>query len=221
MNARVPVAQVELPTVAFTLDHQPLYAFEGETILKAAERHGVLIPRLCHQDGLRPDGNCRACVVEIAGERTLAPSCCRSVTSGMAVQAKSERALKSQKLVLELLLSDMPEQGYKWNDAGAGAGTGSPHPNPLPEGEGIIAEEGITAAKGITATGPALLPLPLGEGRGEGSAIADFNAGSPHPNPLPKGEGTRQRQRQTYFYLGANHEQHRPTSIDPQQRWPG
>ena len=117
MNAPVTPAQLARPTVEFTLDHQTLFAFEGESILKAAERHGVDIPHLCYQDGLRADGNCRACVVEIAGERTLAPSCCRTVSAGMAVQANSERALKSQKMVLEMLLSDMPEAGYKWNEA--------------------------------------------------------------------------------------------------------
>ncbi len=66
--------------VAFELDGQPVNARPGETILKAAQRHGVEIPHLCYSDGLRPDGNCRACVVEIAGERTLAPSCCRAPT---------------------------------------------------------------------------------------------------------------------------------------------
>ncbi|MDE2415628.1 MAG: formate dehydrogenase subunit alpha, partial [Comamonadaceae bacterium] len=71
---------------------------------------------LCHTDGLRPDGNCRACVVEIAGERTLAPSCCRTPTPGMRVEAGSPRARKSQQMVLELLLSDLPEQGHKWLD---------------------------------------------------------------------------------------------------------
>jgi formate dehydrogenase major subunit len=68
--------------VAFELDGQPVTARPGETILKAAQRHGVEIPHLCYTDGLRPDGNCRACVVEIAGERTLAPSCCRAPTAG-------------------------------------------------------------------------------------------------------------------------------------------
>ncbi|MDH3390009.1 MAG: molybdopterin-dependent oxidoreductase, partial [Gammaproteobacteria bacterium] len=63
-------------------------------------------------DGLRADGNCRACVVEIDGERVLAPSCCRNPTPGMVVESDNERALKSQKLVLELLLSDMPERAY-------------------------------------------------------------------------------------------------------------
>ena len=106
-----------VPTVEFTLDRQTVHAYEGESILKAAQRHGVEIPHLCFKDGLRADGNCRACVVEVAGERTLAPSCCRTVSAGMVVQATSERALKSQKMVLEMLLSDMPEVGYKWNDA--------------------------------------------------------------------------------------------------------
>ena len=102
--------------VAFELDGQPVTAHPGETILKAAQRHGVEIPHLCYTDGLRPDGNCRACVVEIAGERTLAPSCCRAPTEGMKVQAASPRARKSQQMVVEMLLSDMPDMGYRWND---------------------------------------------------------------------------------------------------------
>ena len=104
------------PGVAFELDGQSVTAHPGETILKAAQRHGVEIPHLCYTDGLRPDGNCRACVVEIAGERTLAPSCCRAPTAGMKVQAASPRARKSQQMVVEMLLSDMPDVGYRWND---------------------------------------------------------------------------------------------------------
>ena len=109
------------PGVAFELDGQPVTAHPGETILKAAQRHGVEIPHLCYSDGLRPDGNCRACVVEIAGERTLAPSCCRAPTEGMKVQATSPRARKSQEMVVEMLLSDMPDTGYRWNDSGINA----------------------------------------------------------------------------------------------------
>jgi formate dehydrogenase major subunit len=114
MNAPARLAEVALQTVEFTLDGKPVQAFQGESILQAAARHGVDIPRLCYTDGMRADGNCRACVVEVKGERTLAPSCCRSATAGMDVQARSPRALKSQKMVVEMLLSDMPEQGYKW-----------------------------------------------------------------------------------------------------------
>ncbi|AMO24210.1 formate dehydrogenase subunit alpha [Ramlibacter solisilvae] len=107
----------DLPTIEFTLDGRPVHALPGESILQAARRSGTEIPHLCYTDGMRADGNCRACVVEIAGERVLAPSCCRAPTSGMQVQSQSERAQRSQKMVLELLLADMPEQGHKWADA--------------------------------------------------------------------------------------------------------
>jgi formate dehydrogenase major subunit len=97
-------------TVAFELDGEKIQAFEGETILQAAKREGIEIPHLCYKDGLRPDGNCRACVVEIKGERVLAPSCCRTPLEDMQVSSAGERARKSQTMVLELLLSDMPAQ---------------------------------------------------------------------------------------------------------------
>jgi formate dehydrogenase major subunit len=89
--------------IRFTLDGREVEAQEGESILQAAQRHGVDIPHLCYKEGLRADGNCRACVVEIAGERTLAPSCCRAPKAGMQVQAQSARAVAAQKMVLELL----------------------------------------------------------------------------------------------------------------------
>ncbi len=115
--------------VQFTLDGQALQAQEGETILAAAQRHSIEIPRLCFKEGLRADGNCRVCVVEVKGERALAPSCCRAVTPGMEVQSTSARALKSQQMVLEMLLADLPDAGYKWNDR-------LPLPAPLVEGSG-------------------------------------------------------------------------------------
>ena len=117
MNAPTKQVEVTPQIIHFTLDGNAIQAFDGETIFKAAQRHGVDLPHLCYKDGYRADGNCRACVVEIKGERTLAPSCCRNVTAGMEVQATSERAVKSQKMVLEMLLSDMPDTGYKWNEA--------------------------------------------------------------------------------------------------------
>lgn len=97
-------------TIVFTLDGQSLEAHADETILQAAKRHGIDIPHLCYKDGMRPDGNCRACVVEINNERVLAPSCCRKPQTGMTVKSNSERARASQQLVVELLLSDMPAQ---------------------------------------------------------------------------------------------------------------
>src|SRR6266478_9430053 len=99
--------------IAFRLDGVEIHAAPGETILQAAERYGVDIPRLCYKPGYRPDGNCRACMVEIKGERVLAPSCCRAPKAGMEVTSDSARAVHSQRMILELLKSDMPERSYR------------------------------------------------------------------------------------------------------------
>ena len=99
-------------TVQFSLNGATVDARANETILQAARRHGVEIPHLCYTDGLRADGNCRACMVEIDGERVLAPSCCRYPTAGMQIHSDNERARHSQRMVLELLQSDMPETQY-------------------------------------------------------------------------------------------------------------
>ncbi|MBX3643044.1 MAG: formate dehydrogenase subunit alpha [Rubrivivax sp.] len=99
-------------TVTFSLNGREVTGLAGEPILEVARREGIAIPHLCYKPGLDAVGNCRACVVEIDGERTLAPSCCRSATPGMQVRTDSERAIKSQKLVLELLQADMPSGQY-------------------------------------------------------------------------------------------------------------
>jgi len=103
-------------SVAFMLDGRSVTALGGETIIQAADRLGVQIPRLCYKPGYRPDGNCRACMVEIKGERLLAPSCCRRPTAGMEVTSASERAIHAQKMIVELLASDMPAKAYR-NDS--------------------------------------------------------------------------------------------------------
>ena len=103
--------ETDQPVIRFRMDGQPVEARPGETLLQVARRLGREIPRLCDQPGLRPDGNCRACMVEIAGERTLAPACCRKPVEGMEVDTASERSLRARKLVLELLRADQPEQG--------------------------------------------------------------------------------------------------------------
>src|SRR6202007_472428 len=62
---------------------------------------------------MRPEGTGRSCMVEIKGERVLAPSCCRRPTAGMEVASDSARAVHSQRMILELLKSDMPQQRYR------------------------------------------------------------------------------------------------------------
>jgi formate dehydrogenase major subunit len=114
MNAvtRPELAQLEAPLVSFKLDGREVTGRADETIIQIADREGIEIPRLCYKDGLDAVGNCRSCMVEIKGERVLSPSCCRNPANGMEVSSKSERAVASQKMVLELLLADMPETAY-------------------------------------------------------------------------------------------------------------
>jgi len=100
-------------TIAITLNGRGVEAFAGETLIQTAKRHGIDIPHLCYMEGMRADGNCRACVVEVKGERVLAASCCRLPQAGMEVTTDSARARHSQKMVVELLQADMPGRDYK------------------------------------------------------------------------------------------------------------
>ncbi|MGB0504678.1 MAG: formate dehydrogenase subunit alpha [Pikeienuella sp.] len=98
--------------IKFTLDGAEVEAAPGESIWEVAKRHGNRIPHLCHKDapGYRSDGNCRACMVEIEGERTLAASCIREPNEGMVVHTEGERSEKARAMVMELLVADQPDR---------------------------------------------------------------------------------------------------------------
>ncbi|WP_039017567.1 formate dehydrogenase subunit alpha [Halocynthiibacter namhaensis] len=98
--------------IKFTLDGQQVEANPGETIWEVANGRGLVIPHLCHKPapGYRPDGNCRACMVDIEGERVLAASCIREPAEGMVVNTETARATAARKLVLEMLVTDQPER---------------------------------------------------------------------------------------------------------------
>ena len=97
--------------ITFELDGKTVEASGDETIWQVAKRAGTIIPHLCWTDapGYRADGNCRACVVEVEGERVLAASCIRKPTAGMKVQTATERATKGRAMVFELLVADQPK----------------------------------------------------------------------------------------------------------------
>ena len=99
-------------TIKFTLDGKEVSAQKDETIWEVAKREGTTIPHLCHsgEKGYRSDGNCRACMVEIDGERTLAASCIRTPSEGMVVKSESNRAETARKMVMELLVAGQPAQ---------------------------------------------------------------------------------------------------------------
>ena len=103
-------AQVD--QVTFTLDGEEVTVPTGLTIWEVANGRGLVIPHLCHKPapGYRPDGNCRACMVEIEGERTLAASCIREPSEGMVVTTDSRRASSARKMVVEMLLADQPDR---------------------------------------------------------------------------------------------------------------
>ncbi len=96
--------------IRFFLDGEEVEARPGETIWQVANRRGTEIPHLCYTPapGYRPDGNCRACMVEVEGERVLAASCIRKPQQGMKVNTASESAKSARKLVFELLVGDQP-----------------------------------------------------------------------------------------------------------------
>jgi formate dehydrogenase major subunit len=96
--------------VKFFLDGVEVEALPGETIWRVAHRHQTELPHLCFspEPGYRPDGNCRACMIEIEGERALAASCIRKPSAGMKVNTQGERAVINRKLVFELLVADQP-----------------------------------------------------------------------------------------------------------------
>ena len=105
-----------IDVVSFELNGRKIKAKSSQTLIEIAKHEGIEIPHLCYKSGMESVGNCRACVVEIEGERVLAPSCCRYPSENMKVQTDSARALVSQKMVLELLQSDMPSTAYTLNN---------------------------------------------------------------------------------------------------------
>ena len=112
MNARDPSAppfnrRSAVKTISLQLDGRTVQARSDQTLWEVAREQGIEIPHLCHTPGLEPAGNCRACVVEVEGERTLAASCCRRASEGLHVQTASPRARSAQKMVLELLEGDL------------------------------------------------------------------------------------------------------------------
>ena len=99
--------------IKLTIDNREVEVPKGTTILKAAQTIGINIPTLCHfeLEGLgvhNKPGSCRICVVEVAGRRNLAPACITEVMPDMVVKTNSMRVINARRTVLELMLSDHP-----------------------------------------------------------------------------------------------------------------
>ncbi|MDH3953629.1 MAG: formate dehydrogenase subunit alpha [Gammaproteobacteria bacterium] len=96
--------------ITFVLDGKQVEASPDETIWQVAQRQGTKIPHLCYapEPGYRADGNCRACMVEIKGERVLAASCIRKPVHDMVVNTASDEAKSARRMVMEMLVADQP-----------------------------------------------------------------------------------------------------------------
>lgn len=95
------------PTVTATIDGRVVSLPPGLSILEAAQAIGIEIPHLCHHPGLSPVGICRLCLVEVDGR--LVPSCREPLQEGMTVHTSTARLQRLRRLILELILSDHPQ----------------------------------------------------------------------------------------------------------------
>jgi iron-only hydrogenase group A len=95
--------------ITIEVNGRKIPAEKGEMLLTALRRAAIRVPTLCHVDGLTASGACRMCVVEIEGQRGLAPSCAFPVADGMKVRTHSPRAVQARKTIVELLLANHPD----------------------------------------------------------------------------------------------------------------
>ena len=95
--------------ITFEADGRAIEANEGETLLTALRRAGIDVPTLCHMEGLLPSGACRLCIVELEGSGKLVTACSFPVSAGMKVKTRSTQVLQARKTLVELLLSNHPD----------------------------------------------------------------------------------------------------------------
>ncbi len=94
--------------VTVFIDGVELAAPKGSMIIQAADKAGIPIPRFCYHDKLAIAANCRMCLVEVEKMPKPAPACATPVMDGMKIATRSDKALKSQRNVMEFLLINHP-----------------------------------------------------------------------------------------------------------------
>lgn len=92
--------------VNITINNKEVSVPEGINILNAAKQAGIEIPTLCHHPDQSIKANCRVCIVEVEGSKTLPSSCSTPVQEGMIIHTNSARALEARKVIIELLLAN-------------------------------------------------------------------------------------------------------------------
>jgi NADH-quinone oxidoreductase subunit G len=95
-----------MPTL--TIDGRQVEAAHGTTVIQAAEKLGIFIPRYCYHPGLSIAGNCRICLIDVEKNPKLQIACNTLVADGMIVHTKSDKAEEGRRAVLEFLLANHP-----------------------------------------------------------------------------------------------------------------
>lgn len=95
-----------MPVVTLTINHQPVSARVGESILAAAQEAGIKIPTLCHLDGVSEAAACRLCLVHVQGRNRLQAACVTEVAEGMVVETETEQIREYRRMILELLFAE-------------------------------------------------------------------------------------------------------------------
>lgn len=91
-----------------TIDDKEIEVTAGTTIIQAADKLGIEIPRYCYHPGLSIAGNCRICMVEIEKQPKLQIACNTPVADGMVVKTNSPKVIETRQAVLEFLLVNHP-----------------------------------------------------------------------------------------------------------------
>lgn len=91
------------------INNKDCEATQGETILDVLNRNGIKVPTLCHIKDSMPTGACRMCVVEDVKTGKLITSCSFPANAGMQIKTHSQRVVESRKTIIELLLSNHPD----------------------------------------------------------------------------------------------------------------
>ena len=91
------------------INNKDCKANHGETILEVLNRNGIKVPTLCHLKDSMPTGACRMCVVEDVKTGKLITSCSFPANAGMEIKTHSQRVVESRKTIIELLLSNHPD----------------------------------------------------------------------------------------------------------------
>ncbi len=99
----------EIMNLTIEVNNNIITANPGDTILDALTQNGMSVPTLCHMKGLFPTGACRMCVVEVEGRKNLVTACSEPVVEGMKIKTHSGRVIESRKTIVELLLSNHPD----------------------------------------------------------------------------------------------------------------